>query len=238
VPGEEPEQEESTSHADPRPIKSLAGTKRKYLFMLAGMLLIAQLVQPIVEYQFLHSVEQSLLTLKERTTYLSWFFALLSIIALLINFFITPIAYRRLGIVSGLLVQPIAVFVCTIGYCLFPALSTAGALKISDRSAAYSIGRSSKELLYIPLGRDGIYFTKALVDMFGNRLSKIVGSLSIIWFRNYLHISVQQLGWYVVFLCVVWILVIQRIYKLYSDFTAPNRKLVSAYAAPPEILSD
>ena len=182
----------------------------RYLLLIAAILLLAQLASPIVEYQFLNSVEASYPEREARTAFLSLFFAVLGAVSIAVNMGITPLVHRALGAIAGLLVQPLMIWI--FSWCFFfqSTLFFAGATKISDRAMSYSINRASKELLYVPVDSVLIYQAKAWIDMFGYRLFKVAGSVLILLFTQWLPfaVSLPQLSWFTVSICVIWIILI------------------------------
>ena len=182
----------------------------RYLLLIAAILLLAQLASPIVEYQFLNSVEESYPEREARTAFLSLFFAVLGAVSIAVNMGITPLVHRALGAIAGLLVQPLMIWI--FSWCFFfqSTLFFAGATKISDRAMSYSINRASKELLYVPVDSVLIYQAKAWIDMFGYRLFKVAGSVLILLFTQWLPftVSLPQLSWFTVSICVIWIILI------------------------------
>ena len=184
--------------------------RNRYLLLIAAIILLSQLVEPIVEYQFLKSVESAYRETDARTAYLSDFFAALGLVSIAINLGITPLVHRYLGVMVGLIAQPLMVSLFSIAYMTQPTLMIASALKISDRGLSYSINRASKELLYIPIDPVRTYQAKAWIDMFGYRLFKVVGSVLILgltqWFP--LGISVVHLGYLTFLICAAWLAVL------------------------------
>ncbi len=113
--------------------------------------------------------------------------------------------YRRIG--AGVLAQPLL-----LGYRRWASpsihrLSMAGAMKLADRSLAYSINRTARELLYTWVDAATIYRAKAWIDMVGYRGFKIAGSLSILLLTQWLPWKVSDAGlsWAVVAMCAGWI---------------------------------
>jgi AAA family ATP:ADP antiporter len=181
--------------------------KSKYLLLIAAMLLAAQMAQPIVEYQFINRVEAAYADLNDRTAYLSWFFSVLSLVAIAVNLTLTPIIHRFLGVMAGLLVQPLALSLFSLAFFAQPLLTIGSAMKVSDRGLSYSINRASKEVLYIPIDPVVTYQAKAWIDMFGYRAFKVVGSLLILGLGQ-AQVSVAGLSWATVAICAGWLLVL------------------------------
>jgi AAA family ATP:ADP antiporter len=180
--------------------------RHRYLFLIALLLLLAQMVEPLVEYQFMKVVESSILEREARTAYLGEFFSVLSAVAIGINLLITPLIHRWFGAVGGLLAQPTAVLVGSLYYMSSSTLAAGALLKIADRGLSYSINRASKELLYVPIQPLLIFQAKAWIDMFGYRLFKVLGSVLILLLTQWLPwtVSAAQLGWLVLGVCGAW----------------------------------
>lgn len=193
--------------------------KNRYLLLIAGTLLLAQLVDPIVEYQFMTTVEGHFAELEPRTAFLSGFFGVLGMISIAVNLGLTPLVHRWLGVIAGLLVQPVALGACSLGFFASPTLIYGAATKISDRGLSYSINRASKELLYVPIDSVLIYQAKAWIDMFGYRMFKVFGSLLILAFTRWLPVtlSVPQLSWFIVGICLLWVLLVDAIRREYRQ---------------------
>jgi AAA family ATP:ADP antiporter len=182
----------------------------RYLLLIAAILLLAQLASPLVEYQFLNTVESAYPDREARTAFLSLFFSVLGILSIGVNLGITPLVHRYLGAIAGLLVQPLMIFIFSWCFFLQSTLFFSSAAKISDRALSYSINRASKELLYVPVDSVLIYQAKAWIDMFGYRLFKVAGSVVILLFTQWLpfKVSVPQLSWFTISICAIWIAII------------------------------
>jgi len=195
--------------------------KNRYLLLIAGILLLGQLVDPIVEFQFLKTVEANYAELEGRTKFLSTFYSLLGGVSIAVNLGLTPLVHRFLGVIAGLATQPLLLGLFSFGFYHHPSLFLSGAAKISDRGLSYSINRASKELLYVPIDSVLIYQAKAWIDMFGYRLFKIIGSLVILLFTSWLPVTlgVPQLSWFTIGICVLWLLLLVVIRREYAQLS-------------------
>jgi ATP:ADP antiporter, AAA family len=183
-------------------------TQIRYLFLITAMILLAQMIEPIIEYQFMKIVEVAYPAREMRTAYLSSFLSILGIAALCINLLLTPLVHRFFGVIAGLSFQPFAIMISSFFYISSSSLLSAALLKISDRALSYSINRASKELLYVPIASDLIYQAKAWVDMFGYRLFKVLGSILIILLTKRFLVTTEELTWCVWFIIAMWLLCI------------------------------
>ncbi len=195
----------------------------RYLLLIASILLLAQLASPIIEYQFLKTVEGAYINQEARTAFLSLFFSALGIVSICVNLILTPLVHRGLGVIAGLLVQPVMMSICSGVFLMHTTLFTGSATKISDRGLSYSINRASKELLYVPVDPILIYQAKAWIDMFGYRTFKIFSSFIILALTQWLpfQVNVSQLSWLTMGICTLWILMI---FSLRFEYQKYERK--------------
>ena len=196
--------------------------KNRYLLLIAAVLCLSQLAQPVVEYQFLSAVEQAYSELDERTAFIGKFFSVMGLVSIGINLVLTPITHRYLGIFAGLIVQPLMISLCSFGFFLHSTLSMASIMKISDRGLSYSINRASKELLYIPVDPVQAYQAKAWIDMLGYRLFKVLGSGLILIATQWLPVSLDigELSFLTLVICTLWIITLGMLASSYRRLTA------------------
>lgn len=196
-------------------------TKSRYLILIAAALMVAQLVSPMVEYQFMRIIEGNYPEREARTAILSLFFSVLSAISIGINLLITPLILRYLGVLAGLMVQPIALATSAYGFVIDPSLYPAATMKISDRGLSYSINRASKELLYIPIDPITIYESKAWIDMFGYRIFKVSGATLILLLTQWTSMASGQseLSWAIISGCILWAIVLYYLHREYQSIS-------------------
>ena len=197
----------------------------RYLALIAALLLLAQIIEPLVEYQFMTAVEAAFGQQEQRTAYLGEFFSLLSAVAIGVNLLLTPLIHRWLGAIAGLAMQPLSVAVGTLFFISSPGLFAGAALKIADRGLSYSINRASKELLYIPIDPVLIFQAKAWIDMFGYRMFKVLGSAMILLLTQWLWFSLPIVGISALSLivCVLWGMVLVRVKREYRSVSQSHR---------------
>ena len=202
----------------PKPGSWRLMTTSRYLVLIATILLLAQMVSPLVEYQFLHVIETLYPNREPRTEVLSTFFSVMGAFSIAVNLAITPLVLRFFGVLGGLLVQPLALAVSSWSFLLQPSLIPASIMKISDRGLSYSINRASKELLYIPVSPCMIYEAKGWIDMFGYRIFKVAGSVLILFLTQWTALisGYADLSLVVIAGCCVWVVVLLILYREYQ----------------------
>ncbi len=193
----------------------------RYLMLIAVLLCLSQLAQPIVEFQFLQVAAGKFHDTDRLTAYISEFFSLMGVVSILINVVATPVIHRVFGAMGGLLVQPVVLAMGALAFYFHTTLTMAAIMKISDRGLSYSINRASKELLYIPVDPILTYQAKAWIDMFGYRLFKALGSGLILLANAWLGPeNAADLSWLTVLICAFWILILVQLAQAYRTVLA------------------
>jgi AAA family ATP:ADP antiporter len=194
--------------------------KSPYLLLIAGALLCSQLAQPVVEYQFLKAIEATYTVLDKRTEFISSFFSVLGLVSIGVNLIVTPVIHRYLGVMWGMVTQPLILAVSSVAFMAQPTLLVASVMKISDRGLSYSINRASKEQLYIPVDPVHTYQAKAWIDMLGYRLFKVLGSAIILVLANWLPLGTNaaMLSWLTLLICGSWAVVLALLARHYHAF--------------------
>lgn len=225
----------AVAHTAPARAPQTLARENSYLLLVALILLLAQLVTPFIEYQFMTLVGDRFADQDERTVYLSQIFGWISGTALLVNLTLTGFVHRRFGAIGGLVVRPVAVLAGSAAFVFLPLVNMAALLRVLDKALAYSINRASRELLYVPMSPSTVYQAKAWIDMLGFRMFKVFGSGVIILLTTRLPepFSLAQLSLVVMAICVVWtgaIFAIRRRYRgIVSDSTrAPRHRYDAA----------
>jgi AAA family ATP:ADP antiporter len=189
----------------------------RYLWMITLLLLLSQLSAPIVEYQLMSLVQLQFTEKEARSVFISLLYLYLGSTALTVNLLFTPLIQRRLGVIAGLLTQPLLLGLAAYGFMINASLLMVQLLKIADRGLSYSINRASKELLYVPLLPELIYRAKAWIDMLGYRLFKLISSFLILLFTQWkgVGLTLPQFSWLILLICLVWCGVILRLRREY-----------------------
>ena len=197
--------------------------ENQYLYLIAGLLLMAQLAAPLVEFQFMSLVDERYQQLEERTVFISWMYTWVGFFALLVNLMITPMVHRYFGALGGLFLQPALMLGGALVFIAYPVLQTAASLRVVDRGLSYSITRASRELLYVPVAEKTLQKAKAWIDMLGYRLFKVLGAVPIMLYAGKSAgepVVLVELSIMLVVLSIGWMLAIHMIREKYQQAQA------------------
>lgn len=168
----------SRSHL-PSPIATAFGGARlvltaPYLLSIAAIVALYEVASSLLDFQFtatvLHFVARDNLD-----TVFSAAYVAMNMTAAVVQLFLTSFVMRRLGLRVALTILPLAILTVSAGYLIAPILAVAFLMPTADGGFAYSINQSAKETLYVPTGHEVKYKAKVFIDMFMQRLAKLVG---------------------------------------------------------------
>jgi AAA family ATP:ADP antiporter len=151
----------------------------RMLVLLICLIASTQLVATVLELSFKGLLQDQIPSPDAQNAFSGNYFAWVNGIAMIGQFIIAPIV---LSLVSMRYVH-LTIPIVHLGACLYllagPSLFRAGLALLVFKTLDYSIFRSAKELLYVPLSFDVRYRAKEIIDVLGYRASKGVTSLGI-----------------------------------------------------------
>jgi len=149
--------------------------KHKYLRLIAAIVVLTLVVSTLIDFQWNTVVEET--RKGDLTSFFGYFNAGLMVFAFFLSILMTSNLFKRYGVRISLLLYPIVLLLCFSGIGIAVILVTAVIIKGSDKSLAYSINRSARELLFIPVSPDLKYKAIVFIDMFVDRFSKGIGAV-------------------------------------------------------------
>jgi AAA family ATP:ADP antiporter len=154
----------------------------KHLQLIAFVIAFAAIGAAIIEQQLnMATAEAKGATNTDAVTaFLAIITVWLSVIGFVIQVAFTSRIHRNLGIGFALLILPVSlggtgVLMLTVG-----ALWTAGVARILDTSLRYTVDKTSREILFLPLPVDLKYRAKPFIDVTVDRVAKGLSALLIL----------------------------------------------------------
>jgi len=156
--------------------------KHKYLMLLAAVVALTEIVSTLIDFQAKTFIENEWVA-KDLMSVFGYFEAVLLVIPLLFQLFLTSKLIKRYGVRFALLLYPITILLCSlglVGFAMTAGLVFAIIIKTSDKSLSFSINQSVRELLFIPVSPGIKNRAKIFIDMFINRVAKGAGALILL----------------------------------------------------------
>jgi len=149
--------------------------KSRYLGYLVVIIALSQLAITAIDYDFKMAIQSAFPDKFARQGALADVYSIINVLALVFGFF-GGVVIQLVGLKRTLLGIPLILGSAILGFILFPAYGLMMVTKIASKSMDYSIFRTAKELLYIPMSLEEKTEGKAVVDILTYRVSKGIAS--------------------------------------------------------------
>ena len=191
----------------PETLSHMVGTIRrsKQLTYMVGILSIGMMLATFVDFQFKTVSVEAFPKKEDLTAFLGTFYSRLSVISLVIQSLFTYRVLRMFGVGGAISFLPVGLLVGSIGMMIAPSLWMGVLLRGTDGSFRYSIDKTGRELLYLPLPLEVKKRVKVFIDMFLDRLFRGIGGGLLLVFTVVFELSVRQISLVVLPLLVVWV---------------------------------
>jgi ATP/ADP translocase/CRP-like cAMP-binding protein/HEAT repeat protein len=141
------------------------------------------------------------------TQFLAQVTVYLSLIGLFIQVAVTSRIHRLLGIGFALMILPVSLGASGLLMLTVGALWTSGLARVLDTSLRYTVDKTTREILFLPLPADVKYRAKPFIDVTVDRLSKGAGALLIlVLIKDWgLNLTWQQLSYASLTIMALWV---------------------------------
>lgn len=213
--------ERGKTNVPPRRLERPAGTKSRgaialvlkdrYLLLLAGMLLLANLVNTQGEYILAEAIKsaaghQSTVT---REVFIGRFYAnfytVVNSVALVVQVLVVSRLVKYIGVRTALFLLPVVALGGYATIALLPTLTVVAFAKAAENSLDYSLHNSVRQMLFLPTSREVKYKAKATIDAGVVRLGDTVAAASVFAGIHWLHLSRATFALVNVVLVVAWL---------------------------------
>jgi AAA family ATP:ADP antiporter len=214
--------------------------KNRHLLLIAGLVLVTGIIATLIDFQFSSKVEHYFDTPVWRKEELQAFFGLffggLTTFAFFLQLLLTSRFLKRFGLLFTLLLAPVVLLLGLVGIVIAGlTLPLVIIVKGSDESLAFSLNQSLREILYIPMTLNLRYKTRPFIDMFLNRLARVIAAILlfiagvVLAVKEVPYISpvkdprlAEQLTWVIIFFIGLWIILNFKISKEYVSVVKQN----------------
>jgi len=214
--------------------------KNRHLLLITGLVVVTGIIATLIDFQFSTKVEHYFDTPVWRKEELQAFFGLffggLTTFAFFLQLLLTSRILKRFGLLLTLLLTPLVLLLGSVGIVIAGlTLPLVILVKGSDESLAFSLNQSVREILYIPVTLDLRYKIRPFIDMFVNRLAKVIAAILlfiagiVLAVKEVPYLSpvkdpklAEQLTWLIIFFILLWIILDLKINKEYVSVVKQN----------------
>ena len=208
---------------------------RRYLRLMAGVLLLSTVVGTLIKYQFKATAKAHYLGDETAlVVFFGDFNGHIAVISFLFHVLLSGRLLRWIGVGLTLLVLPFSLSLGASTLLFSGSLGTAIFARGSDLGFRHSIDRASIELLYVPISTALRAQVKSFLDMVVSRSADGLASGILLLVLTVLHFGLDQISWVSLGFVAAWLGVLWQLRKeyLYTLRTSIERKDVS----PEELL--
>lgn len=189
----------------------------RHLFYIIGIIALSVITTTIIDYQFKTVASRVYTAENSLTSFMGHFYGRVSLIALLLQFFLSSKFIERKGVGGAVVILPSILLLGSVGLFIWPGLITAVLLRGADQSLKHSLDRTGRELLFIPVELDLKKRTKVFIDLFVDNGAQGIAGLLLLLLTFVLSLTVQQISLIVIGLLVCWITLAVLVRRSYVD---------------------
>ncbi len=169
------------------------------------------------------------------TSFLAGITFYVSLIGFVIQIYFTSRIYSLLGIGFAMAVLPASLGATAVLIMLYKALWASSVARVTDSALRYSLDKTTRETLFLPLSAELKLKAKGFVDVVADRfIGKGIGSVVLLLAIQWLNFTWWQLSFLSLGYCALW-LGLTRIAK--REYISVFRKSIETMALEPERLT-
>lgn len=209
--------------------------KSKHLQLIALIIGFAALGAATLEQQLYMASEDVIQGQDSITSFLAGITLYISVIGFIIQVYFTSRVYSLLGIGFAMAVLPFSLGATAVIILFNHALWAASVARVTDSALRYSLDKTTRETLFLPLPTDLKLQAKAFVDVVADRfIGKGLGSVALLVAIKVFKLTWYQLSFLSLSYCVLW-LALTRLAK--KEYMATFRRSIETMDLEPDRLS-
>jgi len=200
-------------------IAQIFGTIRRnrHLLLIVGIISMTMMVASFVDYQFKSVSINAFPEKEDLTSFLGKFYGRLSLISLILQLVFAYRFLRILGVGGVIMFLPVGLLIGSVAMVVFPGLVAGVLLRGGDGCIKYSLDKTGRELLFLPVPLEVKKRTKVFIDMFIDRWFRGIAGGLLLLFTMVLGFSLRQISIVVIILLGIWIFLALLIKKEYVN---------------------
>lgn len=187
-----------------------------HLEATVGIIGATVLATTLLDFQFKSLAASAHPDPAELTAFLAGFYGRVSALSLLVQVF-SPLLVRRLGAAGVLLLLPVLVLGGTAGLLAAPGLFAATLAQGGVLTLEYSLDKTGRELLFLPVPAEIKRRTKVFIDLVAERTFRGLAGLLLLILTAILGFGAWEIAWVVAAIAVVWLALVLRMRPRYVD---------------------
>jgi HEAT repeat protein len=179
--------------------------RSQHLKLTVGIIALTVMTASFVDFQFKTVSWQNHPTQGDLTTFLGRFYGRMSLLSFLVQALLAARLIRWVGVGGVLMVLPGLLALGAGGMALLPGMMAAMVLRGSDITFKYSIDKTSRELLFLPIPLALKKRTKVFIDMFVDRWARGMAGGFLLLLTAVMGFGVRGVAVVTLVLILVWL---------------------------------
>ena len=190
--------------------------RSQYLIWILTLVLLSQVVVTLIDYQYKSFLKEAYTDVDTRSAIQGLVYFSIDIGSLIMQL-ITGFTLTALGVGRTLFIIPCLLGALCVAPMLSPLFIAIAAAKSSSKFLTYSIFKSAKEILYLPLNYMEQTQGKAVIDILVYRQAKILASALLIVFSAF-SVSLIVVQWLTLVCLFGWIFVALKLWSKTKNY--------------------
>jgi len=207
----------------------------RHLQLIALVIGFSALGAATLEQQINMATESAVAGKDSITSFLAGITFFISLIGFVIQIYFTSRIYSLLGIGFAMAVLPVSLGATAVIILLNKALWAASVARVTDGALRYSLDKTTRETLFLPLSAELKLKAKGFVDVVADRfIGKGIGSVVLLLAIQWLNLAWWQLSFLSLVYCVLWLVLARRAKK---EYLAVFRRSIETKELEPDRLT-
>ncbi len=186
-------------------------TTSPHVLYIAGIVGIGIMVSTLAEFQFRSIASATFQNKDELTRFFGLWQSNLSLVALLIQLFLTAKFLNRVGVIASLFILPVALLGSSVLLITTPVLTSAIILRLFDGSLKQSIYKAGMELLFLPIPAALKNQTKGFTDIFIANMATGISGVILLGLSAISGFSLVTISLINIALIAIWFFLLHKI---------------------------
>lgn len=189
----------------------------RYQLMIACIIGLTTVATTFTDYQFKVLSFEAYPETESLTAFMGTFYAGISLVSLGIQALFSSGIIKKWGVAGAVLTRPVGMMVGGVLMAIEPVLASVIILNGFDSATRYSIDKTGRELLFLPLSQHIKERTKLFIDLFVDRFSRGLSGGLLLLFLVLVENPVNLITGVLLFTIVGWIILGYRAKKEYIN---------------------
>lgn len=191
--------------------------RSRHLALTVGILALTVMATSFVDFQFKSVSWQAYPDETELTAFLGRFYGRMSLVSLLVQVTLAPRLIRWFGVGNSLLVLPLILAGGALTMVLVPGLLAGMLMRGGDFALKYSLDKTSRELLFLPIPLALKKRTKVFIDMFVDRWARGLAGGLLLLVTAVMHLDLRGIAVVTLVLVAIWLVLAQLMRRAYVN---------------------